>query len=244
MTITHTPIRDRLPRFVLAALGGLILLLGLMPALAHAQTFKVTRTDDPAPGACAPGDCSLREAVIAANVPGGPTRSRLPADNYRLSIPGAGSGRPGRPRPAHDVTISGAGGLAIIDGNGLITGDRVFEVSAGAQVQMKRLRVAFGRPDRRGQCLARRRHPGQLRVQPAVLEGIRPPQPDRPRALSGTAAASTTRATSRDPLDRARQRGVGALLRRRHRHPAGGSADARRLDRPQQRRHVRWRPLR
>jgi hypothetical protein len=34
---------------------------------AHADTFVVTRQDDPAPNGCNPGDCSLREEVIAAN---------------------------------------------------------------------------------------------------------------------------------------------------------------------------------
>jgi hypothetical protein len=41
------------------------LLLAFAPA-AHAETFNVTRTDDPLPDACAPGDCSLREAMEAA----------------------------------------------------------------------------------------------------------------------------------------------------------------------------------
>lgn len=34
---------------------------------ANAVTFEVTRTDDPAPNRCEASDCSLREAVIAAN---------------------------------------------------------------------------------------------------------------------------------------------------------------------------------
>jgi|GEM_PF-905862 len=42
-------------------------LLALSAASVHAETFTVTRTDDPLPDACAPGDCSLREAMIAAN---------------------------------------------------------------------------------------------------------------------------------------------------------------------------------
>ncbi|HEU4737570.1 MAG TPA: choice-of-anchor Q domain-containing protein [Solirubrobacterales bacterium] len=41
------------------------LLLGA--ATASAQTYTVTRTDDPIPGACEPSDCSLREAVMASN---------------------------------------------------------------------------------------------------------------------------------------------------------------------------------
>jgi hypothetical protein len=43
----------------------LALALALAAFGAHAATFEVTRADDPVPGACAPGDCSLREAVDA-----------------------------------------------------------------------------------------------------------------------------------------------------------------------------------
>lgn len=43
----------------------LVLLAVLIPA-AHAETFTVTRTDDPLPNTCVPGDCSLREAMEAA----------------------------------------------------------------------------------------------------------------------------------------------------------------------------------
>jgi CSLREA domain-containing protein len=52
------------------ALGLALMLLVLVPAanaMAAPQTFTVTRTDDPAPGACSVGDCSLREAITAAN---------------------------------------------------------------------------------------------------------------------------------------------------------------------------------
>lgn len=41
------------------------LLLGA--ATASAQTYTVTRTDDPIPGPCEPDDCSLREALMASN---------------------------------------------------------------------------------------------------------------------------------------------------------------------------------
>lgn len=46
---------------------GLALVLLLSAAAASAQTYTVTRTDDPIPGACEPGDCSLREALMASN---------------------------------------------------------------------------------------------------------------------------------------------------------------------------------
>jgi CSLREA domain-containing protein len=46
-------------------LHALSLLLALHAA--HAETFVVTRLDDPLPDACVAGDCSLREAMQAAN---------------------------------------------------------------------------------------------------------------------------------------------------------------------------------
>lgn len=49
-----------LPSFVASAAPG-------------AGGFIVTRLDDPAPDGCQPTDCSLREALIAADVPGGAT---------------------------------------------------------------------------------------------------------------------------------------------------------------------------
>jgi CSLREA domain-containing protein len=48
-------------------LGLIVLALLLSAATASAQTYTVTRTDDPVPGACESGDCSLREALMAAN---------------------------------------------------------------------------------------------------------------------------------------------------------------------------------
>jgi hypothetical protein len=62
------------------------LFLAFAPA-AHADIFNVTRTDDPLPDACAPGDCSLREAMEAAqaNDPfGAADEIVLPAGTHTL----------------------------------------------------------------------------------------------------------------------------------------------------------------
>lgn len=70
---------------------------------APTATLNVTRFDDPAPGACAVGDCSLREAVIAANTGAGADTIMLPAGTYTLTIigntnnMGAGEGFSGNP---------------------------------------------------------------------------------------------------------------------------------------------------
>lgn len=55
---------------------------------ADAATFVVTREDDPPPGSCNVGDCSLREAVMAANAAPGSTIT-VPAGTYTLTIPGS-----------------------------------------------------------------------------------------------------------------------------------------------------------
>ena len=54
---------------------------------AQAATFSVTRFDDPTPNACAPGDCSLREAVIAANAAAGADTIAIQGGVYTLTIP-------------------------------------------------------------------------------------------------------------------------------------------------------------
>lgn len=59
-------------------------LLGLS-GRAHAfNTYTVTRTDDPAPNGCQADDCSLREAVLAANVSAGFDSVVLAAGTYVL----------------------------------------------------------------------------------------------------------------------------------------------------------------
>ncbi|HNR92616.1 MAG TPA: right-handed parallel beta-helix repeat-containing protein [Dokdonella sp.] len=81
-------------------------LLVLFAVEAQAATFNVTRIDDPEPDACVPADCSLREAVLAANAAAGADTVVLPAGVYTLTrgvlprvegqsmlLQGAGSGQ-------------------------------------------------------------------------------------------------------------------------------------------------------
>jgi CSLREA domain-containing protein len=67
-------------------------LLVLLPASAGAFDFVVTRYDDPAPDGCLAADCSLREAVIAANVAADADRILLSGGTYRLTLAGSGEG--------------------------------------------------------------------------------------------------------------------------------------------------------
>jgi hypothetical protein len=115
---------------LLAAALLALSLAGARPALAAG--FAVTRTDDPAPNGCLPGDCSLREAVIAANASPGPDTIAVPSGTFALSIAGANedAAATGDLDLTGDVTVTGAGsGVTTVDAGGL---DRAFDVPSGA----------------------------------------------------------------------------------------------------------------
>jgi fibronectin type 3 domain-containing protein len=100
----------------------LFLLSMLLASVAQATTFQVTRTSDSA-GACLPSACSLREAVMAANLDTTATLSvphiiQVPAGVYRLTLIGAeDQGAAGDLDIRNHIHIVGAGaGDTIIDG--------------------------------------------------------------------------------------------------------------------------------
>ena len=107
------------------ALVFLALAAGGLPV--RAGDFVVTRYDDPAPNACVPADCSLREAVIAANALANADRILLSAGTYTLSIAGADEdlAATGDLDVLQDVEIVGRGAtMTVLDGGGL---DHVLE---------------------------------------------------------------------------------------------------------------------
>jgi CSLREA domain-containing protein len=132
-----------------------VVLMGWVPIRAAlAEDFTVTRTDDPSPGACTPDDCSLREAVIAANNRGGPDRILLSNQVYSLTRPIATTGDFGFAQVADldvydDLTIEGpteGSAKAHIDANGATMGDRAFDIhGADTDVTMRRLIITEGR---------------------------------------------------------------------------------------------------
>ena len=134
---------------------------------AFAADFTVTRTDDPTPGDCIPGDCSLREAVIEANHRGGHDTILLSDRVYPLAISALfgdfGFTQVGDLDIYDDLTIAGPTGegstKATIDANGATTKDRVFEIHGAdtdvTNVTMRRLFITDGRahptgPDNNG----------------------------------------------------------------------------------------------
>lgn len=128
----------------------LILTMALVgPSLAGAADIWVTRYDDPVPGACLPADCSLREAVIAAN--GSPTVTRiyLSAGTYTLSLPGAdedGALTGDLDLFNRSIEIYGvAANLTVIDASGL---DRVFHFWGPAlDARLENLTITGGSAD-------------------------------------------------------------------------------------------------
>jgi len=128
------------------ALGVVMSCLSASPGAAVAKTFVVTRAGDPVPDACRRADCSLREAIRAANAKSGADTILLPSrKGYRLSQGSTGEDA------AFDGDLDIAGGplrlvhrgegRATIDAQGI---DRVFEIFAGAPTVLKGLRITGG----------------------------------------------------------------------------------------------------
>jgi CSLREA domain-containing protein len=137
---------DRIHSMRQAMIGALMLVLAvsLAPApLARAATFTVTKLEDTADGSCSLADCSLREAIIAANSSAGPDTIVLPAGIYYLKRPGANenAAQNGDLDVTGALTITGAlSNTTIID---IEKRDRVFEV-LGAKVTIANVTIRHG----------------------------------------------------------------------------------------------------
>ncbi len=110
-------------------------------SLAPATTYTVNTTldtpdADPSNGVCADanGRCSLRAAIMDANFTAALDTILLPAGVYLLTRPGIDDNAlVGDLDITNDLTIQGAGSAAaLVDGNGAVTGDRVFQVLSTA----------------------------------------------------------------------------------------------------------------
>jgi len=144
-----TPFRRRLAFLCLFAFLCLLVLSGG----ANAATFTVTKTADTADGTC-DADCSLREAVIAANASAGADTIALPAGTYVLTLTGTPEegAQTGDLDITEELTINGDGqATTIIDGDGGpldqagVATDRVFEVQQGTVV-LNDITVQGGHP--------------------------------------------------------------------------------------------------
>lgn len=122
-----------------------------LPApVARAAAITVTVTSD---DNTVNGNCTLREAIIAANTDAaldacpagnGADTIILPAGDYVLTIAGIGetAARTGDLNITDDVTITGAGRLSTtIDAGGI---DRVFNISGLVDVQISDVKITSG----------------------------------------------------------------------------------------------------
>lgn len=146
------------------------LLLAGSPAQAG---FLVTKLADTHDGVC-DADCSLREAVVAANATPGPDEITLPAGTYVLTRVGAGedAAATGDLDVSDGLTIFGAGsGSTVIDGN---ASDRVFDFreGGGAVFSLLKLTVRNGHTSEAGggiRCVDF--GAGSLELRKVVVEG-------------------------------------------------------------------------
>ncbi|MBI4732327.1 MAG: sortase [Chloroflexi bacterium] len=136
-----------LTSLLISLIGGLVL---VTPA--QAATFVVTKTADTADGTC-DADCSLREAIIAANAAAGNDTITVPAGTYTLTIAGTGEDATatGDLDITSNITINGAGaGSTIIQAGtigypGVANGiDRVFHVTGAFTVNISGVTVRNG----------------------------------------------------------------------------------------------------
>jgi len=115
-------------------LSGLLAAVVLTGA-AHAGTFNVTRMDDPVPDGCKANDCSLREAVIAADQTQLKDTIVLPAGTYLIDLAGSdNSENTGDLDIGTDMELVGAS--SIIDGQAL---GRIMDIKSDANVTLRNL---------------------------------------------------------------------------------------------------------
>ncbi len=137
-----------LARLVPFTLAAFLVAGTLGAASARAETYRVTRHDDPRPGSCKRKDCSLREAIRAANRNPGPDVVVLPDRRpaYRLTRRDQRAHEAGNNRGDLDLTDPitirhGLGGRAVVDAGGV---GRAVEIHPGAVTKLARITLTGG----------------------------------------------------------------------------------------------------
>lgn len=129
-----------------------LLVAGLAASAASAEHYRVTRHDDPRPRSCTHDDCSVREAIRAANRHPGRDMVVLPDRNPRYQLSRHNTGHSDAAHGDLDVTgpiiiRHGRGGRATLDAQGV---DRVLEIRPGARTKLARINLTGGNVDRPG----------------------------------------------------------------------------------------------
>ncbi len=120
----------------------------IITGAANAATFTVTTGTDSNDGACTASQCSLRDAIVAADTAGGVSTITVPAGTYKLTIASTGANDPTTGdldiNNSAAVTINGAGsGSTTIDANNV---DRAFAVQNGASLTLSGMTIQNGNP--------------------------------------------------------------------------------------------------
>lgn len=107
---------------------------------AQAEVLKPTRFDDPPPGACKPKDCSLREALRAAeDGDATPTTVKLAKGTYRIELTSGQELKSGDLDVFDPVTITGEGPRKTRISGELL--DRVFDLSPTGGTELPEHRI-------------------------------------------------------------------------------------------------------
>jgi CSLREA domain-containing protein len=136
------------------ALATLVLVLVGASGNALAANFTVDTTADAVDtGGCVTTgvQCTLRDAVIAANAASGSSTIGVPAGTYDLTIAPSGSddATTGDLNVTADVTINGALNTStVVDGGGTSTGvtNRVFRVESTGRLTLTNMTIQHGHP--------------------------------------------------------------------------------------------------
>ena len=144
---SHVKETNLLAAFCLVVSAVIALSTGFGPV--SAATFTVTKTADTNDGSCS-ADCSLREAIIAANAAGGTNTIDLPGGTYTLTLAGGGedAAATGDLDITHaNLTISGHGSdTTIIDGGGIDWGLSDHWISADVTIHDVTIRTGICQP--------------------------------------------------------------------------------------------------
>lgn len=132
---------------------------------AHADTYTVTKAADSNDGKC-DEDCSLREAIAAANARPGADMVRLKHSFYRLTVEVTGPGDSDL-SITDPLVIRGLPERSTIDANGT---NRHFEVAGGVQAELVDLTLRGGIAEGRGGSI---RNAGDLTLRRVWVIGNR-----------------------------------------------------------------------
>ncbi len=139
------------------------LLLALaLPAAVQAAVYTPTKGTDTNDGAC-DADCSLREAIVAANQHPGEDAVLLHAGIYTLSAPGPATGN--LEIQGNLVLIGDGAERTVIDGGAV---DGIFYVPGGVTVQIQDVTLRNGRSPGAGGAI---RNSGDLTLLRTILTG-------------------------------------------------------------------------